>query len=295
MTVDMSTDAEPLFALNQRPRVIEEKATSITIEWDVPQEIKCSSFLVEYRLDNGAWQQHNRRVPCDYGRRTYTSTVGGLPTNSAVDFRVVTISQQNQPSTPSPEVRGHTKCSPPDTPPQGIRADAPSANEVRVTWAKPARNTWNCDHLTVEIGYRINNGPEKIIPVSVDQTEYTFPSEPNSRWTIRLRSSNQVGSSPWSGEQTVQTKQGAPGAVMNLRLTPLSPNEIRAQWSPPLQQHGTIVGYDISYRLKHRLACVDEEPRDVSREFVTIYNHKNTDYTLTGLLPNSLYEGMFFL
>lgn len=132
----MATDAEPLFALNQRPRVIEEKETSVTIEWDVPREIKCSNFLVEYRLDNGIWQQYERRVPCDYGRRTYTSTVTGLPTNSAVDLRVITMSQQNQPSTPSPEVRAHTKCSPPDSPPQAIRLDSPSQNEVRVSWAR---------------------------------------------------------------------------------------------------------------------------------------------------------------
>ena len=59
-----------------------------------------------------------------------------------------------------------------------------------------------------------------------------------------------------------------------MQLTPLSPNEIKVRWSPPAVQRGTIVGYDISYRLKHRLACPEEEPRDVSRDFVTIYNHK---------------------
>ncbi|KAI6240848.1 hypothetical protein M3Y99_00392200 [Aphelenchoides fujianensis] len=235
ITKDMSTDAEPQFVLSNRPRVIEEKSTSVTIAWDVPGDSRCGSFLVEYRLDNGAWQQYERRVPCEYGKRTYTSTVTGLPTNSVVDLRVVTLSAQNQPSAPSPE-----------SPPQAVRADAPSANEVRVSWARPAKNTWNCDHLTIEIGYRVGNEPEKIVPVSVDQTDYTFPSEPNSRWVIRVRASN--------------------------------------------QQHGQIVGYDISYRLKHRLACTDEEPRDVSRDFVTVYNHKDLDYTLTGLLPNSLYE-----
>lgn len=44
------------------------------------------------------------------------------------------------------------------------------------------------------------------------------------------------------------------------------------------------------FRLKHRLACPEEEPRDVSRDFVTVYNHKDLDYTITGLLPYSLYE-----
>uniref|UniRef100_A0A914BWZ1 Fibronectin type-III domain-containing protein n=1 Tax=Acrobeloides nanus TaxID=290746 RepID=A0A914BWZ1_9BILA len=265
VTVDMSTDADRPSMVETAPRVIEEKATSVTIAWDVPQPISCSSFLVEYRLDNGVWQQYDRRVPCDPGRRSYTSTVTNLPTNSVVDLRVVVVSPQNQHSPPSPEARARTKCSAPESPPQGLRLDAPSTNEVRVTWARPAKETWNCDQLTVEIGYRIGNEPERTVPVPGDKTDYVFPSEPNTRWVVRVRSSNQVGSSQWSGEQTITTRQGAPAAVRDLRLIPLSPNEMKVQWNAPLVQRGTIVGYDISYRLKHRLACPEEEPRDVTR------------------------------
>uniref|UniRef100_A0A914QG08 Fibronectin type-III domain-containing protein n=1 Tax=Panagrolaimus davidi TaxID=227884 RepID=A0A914QG08_9BILA len=290
VTVDMSTDGDVVTGLQQAPRVIEEKATSITIGWDTPQPIQCSSFMVEYRLDNGVWQQSPRRIPCDPGRRSYTATVDALPTNSIVDLRVRIVSVSNQPSNPSPEARGRTKCSAPEHPPQGVRADAPSTNEVRVSWARPGKDTWNCDQLNIEIGYRMGNEPEKIIPVPGDRTDYVFPSQPNTRWVIRVRASNQVGASPWSAEQTVTTRQGAPAGVRDLRITPLSPNEMRVQWSPPAQQHGNIVGYDISYRLKHRLACTNEEPRDVSRDFVTVYNHKDLDYTLTGLLPHTLYE-----
>lgn len=151
----MSTDADRVFGLNQRPRIVEERATSITIEWDVPPSIQCSNFMIEYRLEDGVWQQFDRRVPCQTGRGTYTGTVTGLPTNSVVDLRVRVISLQNQPSTPSPEVRGHTKCSPPESPPQALRVDAPTNNEVRVSWARPAKNTWNCDELNVDIGYRV--------------------------------------------------------------------------------------------------------------------------------------------
>ncbi|KAL3115899.1 hypothetical protein niasHT_007199 [Heterodera trifolii] len=293
MTVDMTTDAEPLVQLS-RPRVVEERATSITIAWDVPPSAQCSSFIIEHRIDSepdsGPWTQDERRVPCQHGRGTYTATVPNLPTNTAVDLRVRVVSLQNQPSSPSPEVRGHTKCSPPDSPPHGMRLDSPSPSEVRVSWARLAKNSWNCDELNVDIGYRTGNQPERILTVPGDKVEQLFPSEPNTRWTFRLRASNQMGNSPWGPEQTITTRQGAPGAVLNLRLTPLSPNEIRVQWEPPAVQRGTVVGYDISYRLKHRLACPEEEPRDVSREWVTIYNYKDTDYTLTGLLPNSLYE-----
>lgn len=75
ITVDMITDAEPLVQLN-RPRVVEERATSITIAWDVPPSIQCSSFIVEYRIASGPsagpWLQYDRRVPCQMGRATYT-------------------------------------------------------------------------------------------------------------------------------------------------------------------------------------------------------------------------------
>ncbi|ETN71312.1 fibronectin type III domain protein [Necator americanus] len=327
-TTTMWTDAAPLTALAVAPRVVAEEATSVTIEWDSRNK-EAAGFIVEYRcvevevsdnaltttsrdyrLEGGAWQQHPRRIPAHPSHSTYSATVDGLPTNNVVDLRVRVTSHQNEQSNPSPEVRARTKCSPPSNPPQGIRVDAPSTNDVRVSWSRPAKDTWMCDQMNVEISYRIGNEPEKvnpniydryhffsrahftvqILPVPGGQTEYTFPAEPNQRWIIKLRATNQVGSSRWSAEQTVTTRQGAPGAVRDLRVKALSPNEVHVQWLAPLVQRGTIVGYDISYRLKHRLACPEEEPRDVSRDFVTVYNHKDLDYTITGLLPYSLYE-----
>ncbi|VDM23730.1 unnamed protein product [Toxocara canis] len=288
-SVEMRTDIAPLRGLLSAPRVIEEQPTSVKLEWDAPPG-EYSGFIVEFRLGDGAWQQYSRRVPAYPGRRTYVSQIDQLPTNNAVDLRVRVVSMQNEQSPPSAEVRARTKCTAPSAPPQGIRVDAPSTNEVRISWARPAKDTWQCDQLSFDIAYRVGNQPERIVPVPGDQTEYVFPAEPNTRWAIKLRSSNQVGSSPWSSEQTITTRQGTPGAVRDLRLRAKGPNEVHVQWLPPLVQRGTIVGYDISYRLKHRLACPSEEPRDVSRDFITVYNHKDLEYTLTGLLPFSLYE-----
>uniref|UniRef100_A0A158P9A7 Fibronectin type III domain protein n=1 Tax=Angiostrongylus cantonensis TaxID=6313 RepID=A0A158P9A7_ANGCA len=288
-TVTMWTDAAPLTALAIAPRIIAEEATSVIIGWE-SRNREAGGFIVEYRLEGGAWQQWPRRIPAHPSQTTYTATVDRLPTNSVVDLRVRVTSRQNEESSPSPEVRARTKCSPPSNPPQGIRVDAPSTNSVRISWARPSKDTWMCDQMNVEISYRVGNEPEKILPVPGDQTEYTLPAEPNQRWVVRLRATNQVGSSRWSAEQTVTTREGAPGTVRDLRVKALSPNEVHVQWLAPLVQRGTIVGYDISYRLKHRLACPEEEPRDVSRDFVTVYNHKDLDYTITGLLPYSLYE-----
>ncbi|MCP9258789.1 Receptor-type tyrosine-protein phosphatase F [Dirofilaria immitis] len=287
--IEVRTDSAPLSGLMVAPRIIEEQATSVTLEWNAPDG-DVSGFIIEYCLGGGVWQQYNRRIPAYPGRRVYTAQVDQLPTNSVVDLRVRVVSAQNEQSPPSPEVRARTRCSAPPAPPQAIRLDAPSTNEVRVSWAKPAKDTWQCDQLNYDLAYRIPGQPERVVPVPGEQTDYTFPSEANTRWAVKLRCTNQVGSSPWSAEQVITTRQGIPGPVRDLRLRAKSPNEVHVQWLAPLVQRGTIVGYDISYRLKHRLACPNEEPRDVSRDFVTVYNHKDLEYTLTGLLPFSLYE-----
>ncbi|GMS87185.1 hypothetical protein PENTCL1PPCAC_9360, partial [Pristionchus entomophagus] len=285
----MATDAEALTAISGAPRVIAEMPTSVTISWDNHNR-NAGSFIVEYRLEGGAWTEHPRRVPARPGQTTYEAVVDGLPTNTVVDLRVKVVSTRNEQSPPSPEARARTKCSPPATPPQGIRVDSPSPSEVRVSWARPAKDSWMCDQLNIEIAYKVGNQPEKVVPVPGEVTDYTFPAEPNQRWVIKLRATNQMGSSPYSPEYTITTRQGSPGAVRDLRVKALGPNEVRVNWLPPAEARGQIVGYDISYRLKHRLACPEEEPRDVSRDFVTVYNHKDVDYTLTGLLPYSLYE-----
>ncbi|VDN03313.1 unnamed protein product [Thelazia callipaeda] len=287
--IEASTDSAPLTGILTAPRVIEEQANSVTLEWNTPSG-HLGSFVIEYRLGNGAWQHYSRRVAAHPGRRVYTAQVDQLPTNSVVDLRIRVVSPQNEQSAPSPEVRARTRCSAPPSPPQAIRVDAPSTSEVRVSWARPAKDTWQCDQLNYDISTRVSGQKERIVSIPGDQTEYTFPADANSRWTVKVRSSNQVGTSPWSSEQTITTKQGIPGPVRDLRLRAKSPNEVLVQWLAPLVQRGTIVGYDISYRLKHRLACPDEEPRDVSRDFVTVYNHKDLEYTLTGLLPFSLYQ-----
>lgn len=134
-TTTMWTDAAPLTALAVAPRVIAEEATSVTIEWD-SRNREAGGFIVEFRsvspskasvhrykeacfrLEGGAWQQHPRRIPAHPSQTTYTAAVDDLPTNNVVDLRVRVVSQQNEQSNPSPEVRARTKCSPPPDPPQ---------------------------------------------------------------------------------------------------------------------------------------------------------------------------------
>uniref|UniRef100_A0A914W0E7 Fibronectin type-III domain-containing protein n=1 Tax=Plectus sambesii TaxID=2011161 RepID=A0A914W0E7_9BILA len=289
--VIISTEDSRVATLLSPPRVTDEQPSSVSIEWTAPPgDQTIQNYVVEYRMNGGAWTETNAPTPARPGKQRYTATIEDLPTNSDVEVRILATGPNNRRGEPSPAANAHTKCSPPSQPPQGVRIDAPSPNDVRVAWSRPAKSTWRCDQLGVEIAYKSGNEPERVIPIAGDQTEYSFKTQANTRWSAKLRSTNQMGSSPWSEEVYLTTKPGAPEAVRNLMLTALSPNEVRVAWMAPLDQRGTIQGYDITYRLKHRLACPEEEPRDVSKQAITVYNHKDLDYTLTGLLPYSLYE-----
>lgn len=156
---------------------------------------------------------------------------------------------------------------------------------------RPVETTWRCDQISYEIAYFTEKQPlEQTVRVTGTQSEYSFPSAPFTKWNVKIRTVNKVGHSQWSLPVEAITCEGEPGRIRNLVVTPLSPNEVRVAWNPPVEKTGRIEGYDISYRLKHRLACPNEEPRDVSRTWITRYNVENLAYILTGLLPYSEYE-----
>ncbi len=102
--------------------------------------------------------------------------------------------------------------------------------------------------MGVEIWHQATGQSPRTERVAIDQTEYSLPASPHTSWVIKLRSTNQVGVSPWSDEFKITTEQGAPGQVRNLQLTPESPNEVFVSWSEPREKQGVIVGYDVSYR-----------------------------------------------
>lgn len=284
------TDDDRVPSLVRPPRITNESPSSVDVSWEHPfPQQAVTGYQLEYRNPpTGAWRPTGNTVPSSQPTH---GTIRGLPSNTDVEVRVRALGRAGRKGEPSPHVAGRTRCDKPDIPPQGIRLDAPSPTAVRVTWARPAKSTWACDHLGVELWYQNQaTRQEQVVKVGQDASEYTIPSAPHTSWSIKLRSTNAVGPSPWSETYRITTEQGAPGAVRGLVLTPLSPNEVRVNWRAPLEKAGVIVGYDVSYRLKHRLACPEEEPQDVSRDWITVYNVKDLDYTLTGLLPFSMYE-----
>lgn len=77
-SMEVQTDSAPLSGSMVTPRVIEEQATSVTLEWNAPDG-EVSGFVIEYCLDDGVWKQYNRRIPAHPGHRVYTAQVDRVP------------------------------------------------------------------------------------------------------------------------------------------------------------------------------------------------------------------------
>ncbi|CDW52276.1 protein sidekick [Trichuris trichiura] len=291
VTVQARTDSE-IPAVVVPPVLSAQGAEVIIVRWIAPIESNSIvGYAVEYKSGTREWQRLGDVVNHLKGKSTYEATIDKLSPNTDVTVRVTTVGRGDLRGAPSREVTERTFCAAPGIPPQNIRLESLSVSQLKLSWTPPPQSTWQCDSINYEIAFSTGaDKVEKIIPVNGQYNEYILPSAPHTQWSVKLRTSNKVGKSPWSESHDITTKQGAPGRVRDLTLTPLSPNEVRVSWSVPLERHGIIVGYDVSYRLKYRLACPDEEPRDVSRSWITVYNVKGLDYTLTGLLPYSEYE-----
>lgn len=83
--IEVNTDSAPLSGLTVAPRVIEEQATSVTLEWNAPDG-DVGGFVIEYCLGDGVWQQYGRRIPAYPGRRVYTAQV-----DQVSDFHIFSL------------------------------------------------------------------------------------------------------------------------------------------------------------------------------------------------------------
>lgn len=147
--------------------------------------------------------------------------------------------------------------------PTNVQVDAPDASHVRVTWTPPEVSTWGCSDVNVELQVEEPRGrPE--VRVDARQSTHVFDNcQPNEQWSIKLRTVNSAGQSPWS--RTMSTRTPPTGELI------IGPNVNYRQGVPGVTWR-SIEGVDdlvASYQLEYRS---DSDPRwrDLSRAVRTV-------------------------
>ncbi|VDP03059.1 unnamed protein product [Soboliphyme baturini] len=315
-SIQVKTEDAELPQFEVAPVVTQRTSDSVSLQWISPVNARnIAGYNIEYKVGKEeGWKQHGSMVAHVPGQNRYYSTIGRLPPYTDISLRIIPIDHNHRLGTPSQEISDRTLCAgfiiiknacndprygylarawcqAPSLAPENLRFDTVDQNEVVLKWQKPSEYSWNCENVNFDIAYRTSTNPqEKIVHAYGKQSEYVFHTSPHTQWYAKMRTTNKIGTSSWSNEVSVMTKEGAPGRVGALTLVPLSPNEVKVMWQPPVEKRGVITGYDVSYRLKYQLACPDEEPQGVTQNWITVYNVKDMDYVLSGLLPFSEYD-----
>lgn len=99
----------------------------------------------------------------------------------------------------------------PTHPPSHLQIEAPDARHIRVTWMQVPQSTWMCNEIQIELEV---TEPTRLPLVILDgrQTSHVLNTQPNQQWSVRVRTKNSAGHSPWS--QTVSTRTAPAGELI---------------------------------------------------------------------------------
>ncbi|KAL5250568.1 hypothetical protein ACHWQZ_G016337 [Mnemiopsis leidyi] len=169
--------------------------------------------------------------------------------------------------------------------------DSVSSRAVNLTWSVPEFYP-ESTHLTVEIMDTYKGG--KIIKptASPTQTQMTVDGlAPNRRYKFTITNYNKIGTRGSSSPVAVVTKEDVPdGRPQNLRIEPLSPEELKITWQPPSEekQNGVITEYETTCIYQCEGNCDAEE----AGLEVRVHSIKTLqlEWTLGALKEDSLYS-----
>lgn len=281
--------------------------TSIRVEWDPPKKpngpIKTYSVFIPDSVHLVSVKENVTEV-----------VIGRLEpyTNYTVKVRV----QNSVGTKESSAVIVQTKQSAPSKPGK-LEANMTGPYSVRLKWTKPKRPNGIIVIFKVRMFWRFKNrkGGYKydtyIIPAKVTnkrrKRRLARETSDNIVWrldpfrdielkkiqpfaiiSVRVSEATRDDDkepmwSPFSSNQTIETKEGAPGAPSDVKLEEKSATSLLVTWKSPEYPNGIIQGYRIIYS--------DNTGRNVSTADITKgLTNKTLFYLLTGLKENAEYK-----
>jgi hypothetical protein len=147
------------------------------------------------------------------------------------------------------------------------------ARSMRVSWGEVPCNGQNGPITGYWLYYTNTTFNDSVNITGGDMREYILTSlAPYTNYSVRVRPYNDGGIGPTSNEIIQQTSEDVPGVVSNLVLNDAGTSTISISWDVPSIPNGIITVYEIHYT-----------------NGSGTYNTTNTQYTIEGLLPNTLY------
>ncbi|XP_075742812.1 cell adhesion molecule Dscam1-like [Rhipicephalus microplus] len=145
---------------------------------------------------------------------------------------------------------------PPD-PPIGVQVTNCTSRSATVQWQTPYNG--NSPITRYMLNYKLLNdpwnGPVSVLVILGSDTQSTVRElQPVTKYAIRVSAENALGPGEHSNQVVVTTLEEAPsGAPLSLTVHTTGSQSLKVSWKAPKkeQQHGTILGYRVGYRVAH--------------------------------------------
>ncbi|CAK5085675.1 unnamed protein product [Meloidogyne enterolobii] len=212
-------------ALISPPTVSTSPEGSLQVQWRSKGPGRgVFGYRVLYRYPGGGWNPYGQIVPYTGDDEDYNLALTGLSPGVPYELKIQTLDRNSYVLFTSQDVRSSSTCLPPTQPPSQLAIDAPDARHVRVTWVPVVQSVWKCSEAKVELQI---DEPRGKPPVFLDarQSSHVFDALPAQRMardflkiflikeyflkTIRARTTNEAGHSPWSSSVSVSTLSSA--------------------------------------------------------------------------------------
>ncbi|XP_067383294.1 neural cell adhesion molecule L1-like protein isoform X3 [Channa argus] len=245
-------------------------------------------YKVSYRklgVDDG-WQEHLVNRP--------SFVVTNTPT--FVPYEIKIQSRNSDGWGPDPKVvTGYSGEDVPTTAPRDIAVEVINITVLRVSWT-PVPPATVRGHLG---GYNVHwlrmrnlKNPNKILNERQSLSFHGKRShafvpglEPFSEYKLTVNVFNKKGNGPNSDPVIFSTPEGVPEQVPILTASNAQKDSILLVWGPPLETHGTLIGYLLQYHLINEttLEMVDSQVKNIT-------GADTTQWQLQGLKEGSLYR-----
>ncbi|GAU92905.1 hypothetical protein RvY_04923-2 [Ramazzottius varieornatus] len=164
--------------------------------------------------------------------------------------------------------------------PRDLTANVVNSRFVTLTWLPPLSS--NSPVLTYSVYYKeAGSTRERVFNTSAAHLEANIQGlRPSTDYAFRLVAYNEFGPGDSSKEFVVRTNPevDTPGPVTNLKVYPLSKNELKIEWDLPQSKVGTVHKYKISYRVKDLQNT--QEVTTESRQYILSSLHPYTEYAV---------------
>uniref|UniRef100_A0A915DIS7 Fibronectin type-III domain-containing protein n=1 Tax=Ditylenchus dipsaci TaxID=166011 RepID=A0A915DIS7_9BILA len=129
-------------------------------------------YRVLFRTENTGWNPYGQMVPYVGDNEDYSQSLTGLLVGLPYQIQVQALDRNSYVLYTTADVAAESTCQAPTHPPSHLAVDAPDSRHIRLTWNPPQQSTWRCNSVRVE--------------------------NPDLQWTVKVRSVNSAGQSPWS-------------------------------------------------------------------------------------------------